>query len=216
MTQRILVVIGHPIPGSLNHALATAYIDSARANGADVRVIDLASDPVPEHPHSRDDLRAPRSEADAPLPPQIAAYVSDLHWAQHLVFVFPQWWGSYPAVLKAFIDRVFLSGSAFKYHSSGPGWDKLLTGKTARLITTLDGPQWFSRWFYKHPGERALRVATLWYCGVKTLGTTRFDQVRHKDATTYSKWIAASAGLGKKDASRHSRHATRVPAGSVA
>ena len=60
---RTLIVIGTPIAGSLNHALADAYAAAARAGGADVRVIDLAVDPIPAHPTSRGDLRVTRTDA---------------------------------------------------------------------------------------------------------------------------------------------------------
>ena len=59
--KRIALVIGHPIAGSLNHALAGRYADSARAAGADVRVIDLAAEgrELPQAPcplvHGRQD-----------------------------------------------------------------------------------------------------------------------------------------------------------------
>jgi putative NADPH-quinone reductase len=26
-------------------------------------------------------------------------------WAEHLVFVYPTWWGTMPALLKGFLDR---------------------------------------------------------------------------------------------------------------
>ena len=35
--------------------------------------------------------------------------------AEHIVFIFPLWWGSFPAVMKAFIDRIFTPGFACKY-----------------------------------------------------------------------------------------------------
>ena len=70
---RILVVIGHPIAGSLSHALARSYADAAREGGADVRVVDLAHDPVPGHPSARAELRYPRSGAETPLPAAVSA-----------------------------------------------------------------------------------------------------------------------------------------------
>ena len=47
--------------------------------------------------------------------------------AEHLVFVFPNWWGMMPALLKGFIDRTFLPGFAFKYREKSPLPEKLLT-----------------------------------------------------------------------------------------
>jgi NAD(P)H dehydrogenase (quinone) len=36
-----------------------------------------------------------------------------------IVFVFPMWWGSYPAILKAWLDRVLSPGFAYKYNQGG-------------------------------------------------------------------------------------------------
>lgn len=74
------------------------------------------------------------------LGPAIAAMARDVLWADHLVFVHPVWWGTYLAVLKGFIDRVFVGGIVFKHRARGQGWNRLLKGKTARLVYTVDAP----------------------------------------------------------------------------
>jgi NAD(P)H dehydrogenase (quinone) len=65
-------------------------------------------------------------------------------WANHLVFVYPTWWAGLPALLRLFFEMVFSPGFAFKYHDRMGkkivGWDKLLTGKSARIISTMDAP----------------------------------------------------------------------------
>ncbi|MGB3374902.1 MAG: NAD(P)H-dependent oxidoreductase [Microbacterium sp.] len=209
MNTRILVVVGTPIPDSLNHALAHAYADSARSGGAQVRIVDLAEHPVPGHPVQRDQLRTPRDEHDVPLDAEVAAYLDDLQWAEHITIFFPQWWGTYPAALKAYLDRVFLSGFAFRYHETGKGWDRLLTGRSARLVMTMDSPNWWVRWVYGDSAVRSLTRATLWYCGVRVRGITRFAEVRHQSPAMIEGWIRRAAQLGSKDAAMTA--ATRVP-----
>lgn len=198
MTQNILVVIGTPLPATLNHGLAHAYIDAARAAGAEVRVIDLASDPIPAHPRSRDELRV--REPDRHLDPDAERYLAELLWAEHLVFFFPQWWGTYPAALKAFIDRVFLSGAAFRYREKSSLPERLLSGRTARLVMTMDSPTWWNRFVYRNAAETSLKHATLGYCGVKTVGITRFSPVRFSDESVRGDWIARVTRLGRADA----------------
>lgn len=213
MSSRILVVIGTPLPETLNHALASAYIDAARAGGAEVRVVDLAVDPIPAHPTDRADLRAPRSEADRPLDPTVAAYLDDVLWAQHLVFFHPQWWGTYPAALKAYIDRVFLSNATFRYRERSAISERLLAGRTARIVMTMDSPRFWNRLVYRNAAETSLKRATLAYCGVKTVGITRFTPVRFSDEPARSEWIARVGRLGTTDAAASaSRHAELVPA----
>ncbi len=205
MTRRILVVIGTPLPATLNHALADAYVRSAREAGADVRIIDLAVDPIPAHPRHRDELRAPRTEADRPLDPDVARYLDDVRWADHLVVFHPQWWGTVPAALKAFIDRVFLSGATFRYRERSALSERLLVGRTARLVMTMDSPRFWNRLVYRNAAETSLTRATLWYCGVKTVGVTRFSPVRFSDETARAAWIDRAGALGRVDATASAR-----------
>ncbi|WP_127476815.1 NAD(P)H-dependent oxidoreductase [Microbacterium sulfonylureivorans] len=197
---RILVVIGHPIADSLAHALAHSYADAARAGGADVRIVDLAHDPVPGHPSARAELKYPRSEADEPLPADIAAQTEDVAWADHLAFFFPQWWGGTPAALKAYIDRVFLSGFAYRYRPTGRLWDKLLTGRTARIVMTMDSPAPWNAWVYRDAAIRQLRNATLEYCGITVRGVTRLSEVRHRTDADRERWVRGMASFGSTDA----------------
>ncbi|MFK4805539.1 NAD(P)H-dependent oxidoreductase [Microbacterium sp. ZW CA_36] len=197
---RILVVIGTPLAGSLNHALAHSYADAARAAGAEVRLVDLARDAVPRHPSDRNEMRLPRSDADVPLDPEVAAYVADVDWADHLAFFFPQWWGSYPAALKTWIDRVFLSGFAYRYRAAGRLWDKLLTGRTARIVMTMDSPKIWNAWAYRNAAIRSLRNATLEFCGIRVRAVTRLAEVRHRSDADRERWVGGMASLGATDA----------------
>lgn len=197
---RILVIVGTPFAGSLNHALARSYADAARAGGAEVRVVDLAADPVPGHPSDRDEVRLPRTDADVPLAPEVAAYVADVDWADHLVFFFPQWWGSLPGALKTWIDRVFVRGFAYRYRPTGRLWDKLLTGRSARIVMTMDSPTFWNAWVYRNAPIRSLRNATLEYCGVKVRGVTRLSEVRRSSEADRERWVRGMASLGATDA----------------
>lgn len=200
MTPRILVIVGTPIADSLTHSLAAAYVEAARGGGADVRVVDLANDPIPAHPTDRDQLRMPRTDADTPLDPDVAAYIDDVRWADHVVFFHPQWWGGYPAALKAFIDRVFLSGFAYGQRPRTALPDKLLAGRTARIVMTMDSPRFWNRLVYRNAPETSLTRATLAYCGIKTVGITRFTPVRFSEQDQRARWIADTAKLGARDA----------------
>lgn len=200
--MRILIVIGTPLPDTLTHALAGAYADAARQAGADVRVIDLAHDPIPDHPRHRDELRAPRTETDRPLDPAVARYVDEVAWADHLAVFHPQWWGTMPAALKAFIDRVFLSGFAFRYRERSSLSEKLLAGRTARVVMTMDSPRFWNRLVYRGAAEASLTRATFGYCGVRTIGITRLTPVRFGTPATRAAWITRVARLGTHDAGR--------------
>ena len=203
---RILVVIGHPLADSLVHALASEYVAEA-SRTAEVHVVDLAVDPVPAHPVSRAELRVGPDGDTSHLDPVVDGYVADLLWADHVVMLHPQWWGTYPAVLKAWIDRVFLSGVAFRYRGKR-GWDKLLTGRTARLVMTMDSPGWWNRLVYRDAAGVSLRRSVLAYVGIKTVGTTRFAAVRHVDARTREAWLGRMRRHAADDVRRLGRSST--------
>jgi len=83
------------------------------------------------------------------------------------IFIYPTWWNNMPAILKGFIDRVFVSGFAFRYEGKFP--KKLLTGK-ALVFSTTGGPRIFSKFIV---GDRALKVLkndVLGFCGIKAKG----------------------------------------------
>ncbi len=216
---RILVVIGHTLADSFTHALAETYAASATAAGAEVRIIDLARDPIPGFPTLRGELRMPRLDHpdDAPLPPEVAAYIDDVTWAEHLAFFYPQWWGTYPAALKSFIDRVFLSGLAFRYRPVGRLWDRLLTGRTARIVMTMDSPRVWNRIVYRNAAETSLSRAILGYCGIRTIGISRFGEVRHTSEPARVRWLHSVKRLGTRDGSlpvrrRHHHRGVALPA----
>jgi NAD(P)H dehydrogenase (quinone) len=189
--KKILVVIGHPMPNSLNHALAERYVAGAREAGHEVQLLaldQLQFDPV---------LRYGYAQAQA-LEPDLVQAQAAVQAADHLVFFFPSWWGSTPALLKGFIDRVFLPGFAFKYRKDSPWWDRLLAGRTGHLLVTMDTPWWYNWLIYGNANIRAMKVATLNFCGVKKVQTTVFDQVRQSKPETRERWLEKAWALGKK------------------
>jgi 1,4-dihydroxy-2-naphthoate polyprenyltransferase len=182
---KVLVVLGHPRRGSLCEALADAYVAGARDAGAEVRrfsLPDLGFEPNVLVPSPRDQT----------LEPAITEAVRLVAWAEHLVFVFPTWWGTMPACLKGFLDRVLMPGFAFADREDGEGWDKLLVGKTAHLLTTMDTPPWVYRWIYRAPGLNALGRATLGFCGIEPVRSTIFGPVKTASAERRAEWIAAA------------------------
>ncbi len=190
--KNILVILGHPHKESLCGAMASAYVDAAKAAGADVRVLalaDLQFDPV---------LHLGYTEIQ-PLEPDLLAAQTDVVWAQHLVFVYPNWWGTFPALLKGFFDRAFLPGFAFKYRADSPLCDKLLAGRTGRVLVTMDSPSWYYRWLVGAPGDKQIRNSILGFCGVKPVRIQHFGPVRTASDAQRARWLAAARDLGRRD-----------------
>ena len=132
------------------------------------------------------------------LEPDLLNAWEKIKWADHLVWVHPVWWGGLPAITKGFIDRVFLPGFAFKYRENSVWWDKLLKGKTAHIITTLDQPSWYYRFAYGRPSVNQLKKATLEFCGIKPVKVTYIGVIKTSDQITRNKWLDKVRKIGEK------------------
>jgi len=191
MAKKIVVINGHPNKNSFNFGIANAYREGARSSGADVKEItiaDLQFNPNLQFGYEK------RTE----LEPDLLNAWEKIKWADHLVWVHPVWWGGLPAITKGFIDRVFLPGFAFKYRENSVWWDKLLKGKTAHIITTLDQPSWYYRFAYGRPSVNQLKKATLEFCGIKPVKVTYIGVIKTSDQITRNKWLDKVRKIGEK------------------
>jgi NAD(P)H dehydrogenase (quinone) len=189
MQRKILLINGHPDNQSFNSGLAEAYKNGALTSGAQVREIVIAD--LDFNPNLQYGYRK-RTE----LEPDLLDAWEKIRWADHLVWIHPVWWGGLPAVTKGFIDRVFLPGFAFRYRENSVWWDKLLKGKTARIITTLDQPGFFYRLFFGRPSVNQLRRSTLEFCGVKPVKVTYVGIVKGSTDKKRAQWLAGITKLG--------------------
>lgn len=112
-----------------------------------------------------------------------------IKWADHLVWIHPVWWGGLPAITKGFIDRIFLPGFAFQYRENSIFWDKLLKGKTARIISTLDQPGWAYHLLFGRPSINQLKKSTLQCSGVKPVKVTYLGIIRNSTSVARKKWL---------------------------
>lgn len=189
MNKRILVILGHPAQDSLCGALAQAYVKGAEAAGHVVRSLALGSlrfDPILHEGYN----------CIQPLEPDLLAAQEAITWAQHLVFVYPIWWGSIPALLKGFFDRVLLPGFAFRFRKDSLMADGLLVGRSAHLLVTLDTPPWYYRWVYRMPGHQQMRRTILGFCGIRPVTVTNFGPVKTASPKTRERWLARAFACG--------------------
>lgn len=188
--KQILVIDANPVPGSLSSSLATAYQQGAEKAGATCRLVHL-------HELKFNLNLGGGYHNQTELEPDLLNMQQYIREADHLVFVYPIWWGTFPALLKGFIDRVFLPGFAFKYRENSPFWDKLLSGKSARLITTMDAPNWYFRFITGKPGHNAIKKATLQFCGVSPVRVTSFNPIKRATPRQIQLWLGQVEKLGQ-------------------
>ena len=191
MPRRILIILGQPSSNSLCAALARTYADAARHCGAEVRLLELGKmvfDPILHHGY----------EHPQPLEPDLLVAQADITWAQHLVWVYPIWWGGLPALLKGFLDRIFLPGFAFKYRANSALWDCLLIGRSAELLVTMDSPPWYYRWVQRQPGHRQMKQAILEFSGIQPVRVHNFGPVVKSSDAMRADWIKRVRMLGAR------------------
>ncbi|MGQ1889839.1 NAD(P)H-dependent oxidoreductase [Thermophagus sp. OGC60D27] len=126
-----LIISAHPNKNSFSNALAEALAADSRNNNANPMIRNLYE--IDFNPIlTNSDLSQIK---DGLIPPDISREQKLLKEADLISIVYPLWWGSFPAVLKGYFDRVLTNGFAFKISTDGP--EGLLKGKKIVLHTSM-------------------------------------------------------------------------------
>lgn len=187
--KKILLIQGHPDAESFNFALYEAYKKGAIASGAEIKEIivrDLQFNPNLQFGYRK------RTELESDL----LESIEKIKWAEHIVLFYPVWWGSVPALLKGFIDRVFLPGIVFEKIENSVWWKKLLTGRTGHIVSTLDQPAWYYWLNYGRPSYHAMKRMTLNFVGIKPVRTTTIGPIRLSKDSYRANWLKKLEKLG--------------------
>jgi NAD(P)H dehydrogenase (quinone) len=196
MNARAVLLFGHadldPATQSLNQRLAEHYTRGYQSQGGTVQRIDLASlafDPI---------LRA-GFRIKQPLEPDLVQVKEAIEQANHLVWVFPTYWASAPAVVRGLWDRLFLPGWAFQYEKGKPLPKGLLKGRSSRVLLTMDSP-WFWYTLVNHRCiHRSFGGASLKFCGLSPVRFTTVHGVRELPESARQKWCARVEAVGRQD-----------------
>ncbi len=158
-----LVVLAHPRRDSFTAALADRAV---AALGPSTELIDLyrsGFDPTMDRDEHRRYL-----DGQPPIDPIAAEHGRQLAAADHVVFVYPTWWGSVPAMLKGWLDRVLAPEVAFTLTDRWPHVRPALTNvRSVTGIATYGSPRWYVR-LINDGGRRTLTRAMRLACGWRT------------------------------------------------
>ena len=190
--MRVLIVLAHPDPTSFNHALAGAVADALESAGHEVTLRDLYAegfDPV---------LPAVEIPSECELPDDLASWCSELASADGIVIVHPNWWGSPPAMLKGWIDRVFRPGLAYNFleGDSGEGVPAgLLRARSALVLNTANTSAERERAVFGDPLERIWRDCVFGLCGVGDVTRRTFGVVVTSSPEERASWLEEARRL---------------------
>jgi NAD(P)H dehydrogenase (quinone) len=187
--KNILIINGHPDKLSFCSELSQSYKSGTEKAGAVCNLVNLTD--LEFNLNLTNGYRKRTT-----LEPDLLMMQEEIKKANHLVFVYPTWWATYPALLKGFIDRVFLPGFSFQYRENSPFWDKLLTGKTARIIVTMDSPKWYYWLFMKNAGHRSMKKGILEFCGIKPVKITSFSKLKSSTEVQRRSFLSQVEKLG--------------------
>lgn len=184
--RRAMVVIAHPDPMSLNHALARAVAQAWGDLGHSTDFIDLHAiefDPI----LSAEEARG-RVSTDAMVRGQIDMLLA----ADLLCVVHPNCWGAPPAMMKGWMDRVFAPNAAYSFAKRSDDGDPpigLLKGKRALVLNTSNTTAARERACFGDPLERIWRDCLLSYCGFDVVDRRVFRVIATSRAEERASWI---------------------------
>ncbi|HZZ94703.1 MAG TPA: NAD(P)H-dependent oxidoreductase [Usitatibacter sp.] len=150
--MRYLVLFAHPDPASFDAALHERVVAVLRANGHDIDDCDLYAERF--NPVLGYEERRKYNDEGAPHP-EVESHIRRLREAQGLAFVFPTWFYGMPAILKGYLDRVWLPGIAFTMVDGKPR-SRLHHIVRFAAVTTYGAPRTINETLVGDPNRRAL------------------------------------------------------------
>ena len=184
--MRVSIILAHPDPTSLNHALAATAAGRLRENGHEVILHDLYAegfDPI---------LPPGEAPRDAPLPPEIDQHCREIAAAEGIVIVHPNWWGQPPAMLKGWIDRVIRPEVAYRFLDGDAGDgvpEGLLVAGAALVFNTSNTLLERERSVFGDPLELLWKRCVFGLCGVASVYRRMFCPVVTSTLAQRRAWL---------------------------
>ena len=182
--KKIVVVQGHPDSsgGHFCHALADTYIRGARAAGHSIATINVGALDFPL-------LRSPENFYRGQPPDAIRQAQAELSRCDHIVLLYPVWNSAMPALLKGFLEQTFRPGFIFPDLEPGKRLGffsairqrKALTGKSARIVVTMQMPAFVFRWlFHPRPEKTTLGLSGIGPIRDSLIGLVDMPSPKHR------------------------------------
>ncbi|MGP3506164.1 NAD(P)H-dependent oxidoreductase [Paracidovorax citrulli] len=187
-----LIVVSHPDPRSLTHAVARSFAEGVEAPGQHTtEVADIAAEGFQPAFNPAD--RA-TFFMKASAPPDVLREQERIDRSDALVLVYPVYWWSFPGQLKGWIDRVFSNGWAYSQTPEGAIEKRL--GRLAVHLLGIGGAD--EGTYARHGYDKALRTqidhGIFDYCGARVATSTILHGT---DGASAASHIATARELGR-------------------
>jgi putative NADPH-quinone reductase len=184
--MKVLLVLGHPAPGSFNHAICAAARASLEAAGHECRFHDLYAekfDPV---------MTAAELPKDAVLPADIERHCQEIGEADGLIIVHPNYWSAPPAILRGWVDRVLRAGRAYNFVPDGKGGARpvgLLKARVGLVFTTANTPHEKEVELFGDPLHTHWLKVVFGLCGISRTEKWDFSPIITSTAEERREWL---------------------------
>ena len=193
--MNIVIVYAHPWEKSYNHAILQSVINGLMFNDHNIDVIDLYQDKF--NPVFNKDEMAFYRKGEY-IDEIIGKYQKKIITCDYLFFIFPIWWGSIPAILKGFFDKVFLPQWAYRVDSKLKVEGLLKNIKKTIIIVTMNSPNIYYKFILKNPIKQILIKDTLKLCGIKKIKLFQLGYIRNTGENKRKKWLTVIENYIKK------------------
>jgi len=181
--MKILLILGHPKSGSLNHAIAEMSIAVLKELGHEVIFHDLYQEHFdPVLPVGEENL--PEEE----LPGFIQDHLRSFKDAAGVIFVHPNWWGGPPAILRGWIDRVIRTNSCYNFTPNGIV--SHVGGKIVQIFSTSNTPRDVELNVFGDPIENFWKVVVFGILGTQSFERRNFESVVVSTPEERQGWLA--------------------------
>ena len=189
MERSICIIDGHsdPDPHHLIHGLCDAYAEGAGRGGHTVQRINVAALDLP--------FLQSQHDFDSPPPEPVLSEREKIAGAQHVLIAFPLWLGGMPAKLRAFFELA-ASGNFF-LRQSDHGWpEKMMAGKSARVVLTMGMPSLVFRFGMDAGALKALERGVLGLSGFHPLHHSVIGGVGSLGEDAITSWLEFMREIG--------------------
>jgi len=169
--MKTLIIKAHPASYGFTHKIATRFKDSKEKLGSSVEILDLY-----DEKYSLDLLKFENIREDFPNNLVTKSLKEKISNADELVFIFPMWNLTEPAILKNFFDIIFCARFGFKYVEGKLFPVGLLNGKVAHFFVTCDGYSIFYK-LMGNPLKMIWKFGRMGMCKIKTKNFVYFQRM---------------------------------------
>ena len=192
--MNVLVLLAHPTPGSFNHAIAEAVVNTLEQLGHSGFFHDLYAEGF-------DPVLPPEEVLGDEVDPVVREHCEQLTTVDGIIIVHPNWWGMPPAILKGWVDRVVRPEVAYRFEEgdSGEGVPVgLLNAKAAIVFNTSNTPEYREQEVFGDPLENLWKTCIFDLCGVKEFHRKNFSVVVTSTEEERKGWLEETAALIQK------------------